>query len=350
MDKRAKYTYDYTFFDNIDSEAKAYFLGLITADGYVVEGPRRYVVNLGSTDKDLPYKLREAVQGTMPVYEILPDKKKRWQTEWRLSICSKYMVSRLVELGIRQRKSLRETFCDAIPETLWRHYIRGVFDGDGTLGMYGYKHGPQPRIGLVGSQQLLTTIRDLFTKILDIPSVVVSEKQNNLYRLQYSGNHIARRIIEWLYSDVAVAMNRKARIAQMTLNTPEAHQWTTTIHGKPAPIQYVPCDACGTILSRRPRDVRHHVFCDHLCQGQFLRQQTGEGQIPMPSGDIALVVASPPYAQGLGKGHTYADHAKREKDSHRRIMTEKSIADPYYGSSMGNLGNLPVGLLPEAPS
>lgn len=59
----------------------------------------------------------------------------------------------------------------------------------------------------------------------------------------------------------------------------------------------------------------------------------------MPEGSLAAIVTSPPYAEGLSKEHTYQDHGKREKDSHRRIMTEKGVADPFYGTTAGNLGN-----------
>jgi DNA modification methylase len=62
-------------------------------------------------------------------------------------------------------------------------------------------------------------------------------------------------------------------------------------------------------------------------------------------GQADCCVSSPPYANGLGKEETYADHAKREKDSHRGIMQEKRIADPYYGSDPAQLGNLPPGSL-----
>src|SRR3990167_5356956 len=56
-----------------------------------------------------------------------------------------------------------------------------------------------------------------------------------------------------------------------------------------------------------------------------------------------LVVSSPPYSEGLSKEHTYSDHDKRDKDSHRRIMTEKGIVDPFYGHTPGQLGALPAG-------
>ena len=68
----------------------------------------------------------------------------------------------------------------------------------------------------------------------------------------------------------------------------------------------------------------------------------------LKEGSLDACLSSPPYAQGLGKEHTYADHAKRENDSHRGIMREKGIVDPYYGSDPAQLGNLKAGSLADA--
>lgn len=70
---------------------------------------------------------------------------------------------------------------------------------------------------------------------------------------------------------------------------------------------------------------------------------TSPGQLAaLPTGTVQAVVSSPPYAQGLSKEHTYTDHATRATSSHRRIMIEKGIADPFYGTSPGQLGNAPT--------
>lgn len=71
---------------------------------------------------------------------------------------------------------------------------------------------------------------------------------------------------------------------------------------------------------------------------------TSPGQLgALPPGSLDAAISSPPHMHGLGKEHTYADHAKRDHDSHRAIMREKGIADPYYGSDPAQLGNLPAG-------
>jgi hypothetical protein len=111
-------------------------------------------------------------------------------------------------------------------------------------------------------------------------------------------------------------------------------------------------DGCVHDTGQSPRHVRERAGTSFpwgtRAHGDSLTSYgTTPGQLgamrpgPRPTEGITLVVASPPYAQALSKEHTYADHKKRDKDSHRRIMTEKGIADPYYGTSPGQLGNEP---------
>lgn len=67
---------------------------------------------------------------------------------------------------------------------------------------------------------------------------------------------------------------------------------------------------------------------------------TSPGQLAaMPTGTVQAVVSSPPYAQGLSKEHTYTNHATRATSRYRRLLIEKGIADPFYGTSPGQLGN-----------
>jgi hypothetical protein len=63
----------------------------------------------------------------------------------------------------------------------------------------------------------------------------------------------------------------------------------------------------------------------------------------LPEGSMDAAISSPPYCHGLSKEHTYADHEKRETSSHRDIMREKGIADPFYGQDPANLGQMKEG-------
>ena len=228
---RKTYRYDGRFFAQIDTEQKAYFLGYLTTDGYLVEGPRRYVVTLTSVEPDIPRAFAAAL-GNLPVYEIPPSGVRRPSTEYRVSVCSKAMVEDLVALGLRQAKSGKETFCEAVPSDLTRHYLRGLFDGDGSLGTYDYSpYRAQHRISLVGSFSLLSRVATVLAESLNIPMASVRCKAGSLYVISWNGNGLAPRVANWLYTDSSIALSRKKAIAQSMAAT-IARPWTQSFYGR----------------------------------------------------------------------------------------------------------------------
>jgi hypothetical protein len=132
----------------------------------------------------------------------------------------------------------------------------------------------------------------------------------------------------------------------------DARQDTTPSRkGKTAPTKHDPeaWTQPSAIVSSPPYAdiVPHHQGPPTARNGrtdQVSNYGTSPSQIgSMPEGNLAAIISSPPYSEGLSKEHTYTNHEKRDRDSHRRIMTEKGIVDPFYGATNGNLGNLPSG-------
>ena len=67
----------------------------------------------------------------------------------------------------------------------------------------------------------------------------------------------------------------------------------------------------------------------------------------MKAGSIACVISSPPYAEGLGKEHTYTDLAKTQRHTSQPIYTERALATPSYGHTAGQLGAMKAGAMPS---
>lgn len=62
--------FDKEFFNTIDTEEKAYFLGIMLSDGFVQEG--RIAINM--TDMDVLEKFKECVKYDGNIRKILPEK------------------------------------------------------------------------------------------------------------------------------------------------------------------------------------------------------------------------------------------------------------------------------------
>jgi len=120
------------FFDVIDTECKAYYLGLIFADGSVIcDGKGKYRLALSLNDPEPVYGLKEALGASAPVT-------KRHYPAWTnaqycLVVSDKQMVQDLVRQGAIQNKTLTLQFPRGLPESLVRHFIRGYMDGDGHV-------------------------------------------------------------------------------------------------------------------------------------------------------------------------------------------------------------------------
>lgn len=216
--------YDDSVFESIDTPHKAYVLGLIVSDGYVVEGPKRYVVNLGSTDREIPEAFRELVGLNRPLYVIVPDAKKRLQTEYRISICSQKLVGDIVALGVRQRKSLKETSPLACDDPLAHHFVRGVFDGDGCVMMY----RGQARFSIVGSEEMCRFVARFF-EARGLPNINVRHRQNGLWLVQTCGNNIVPAIGKILYQDATHWLMRKREVFDAI---PPARKWVCSFWGQ----------------------------------------------------------------------------------------------------------------------
>lgn len=122
----AKYAQNDLFFSNIDCEKKAYWLGVLYADGCVRCSS---IVVFSSKDKDWVEQFKRDLDTDRPIYREFH---KKYQKEiWKLTINSCKMAEDLKNLGCVERKSKIIRMPD-IRKDLICHFIRGYFDGDGT--------------------------------------------------------------------------------------------------------------------------------------------------------------------------------------------------------------------------
>lgn len=116
-------------FSKIDTEEKAYWLGMLYADGCVnrIHGQ----VNLALNESDLPHleKLKSFLQCNN---KISYSKQTR---SYRLSFCCAQITQDLIRLGCVPNKSLVLQFPsdDQVPPQFKSAFMRGYVDGDGSL-------------------------------------------------------------------------------------------------------------------------------------------------------------------------------------------------------------------------
>lgn len=184
------------FFDNIDTEDKAYFLGWIIADGNVSINKGQYSLKLHIALKDMELidKFLKAIdsQNTTKIKEGI-------NPSYYVSLTSVHLVKRLIELGVKPKKSGFEVFPNNIPKPLIHHLVRGIFDGDGITDI------KRKRSGFVGSRDIVRTILQLLDE--DLTIFCNSKNKNIFYFL--GGKKFSRNLYDYLYNDASVWLERK---------------------------------------------------------------------------------------------------------------------------------------------
>ncbi len=196
------YIFDETYFDDINSELKAYFLGFIMADGCVYIGKKNdhlLRIHIKDSDDEIIIRLLK---------EIKLNKKITYKNGTaEIKIFSKRVINSLIKLGCTPRKSLTLEFPNISKEFL-PHFIRGYFDGDGTV-----CHGRRgkyfwTRVGFYSSYSFNAKLRDILINTYNIPCII--NKKYKICEVATGHGEKTRKLIyDLLYKDATFFLKRK---------------------------------------------------------------------------------------------------------------------------------------------
>lgn len=195
-----KYKINENYFKIIDTEEKAYWLGFLYADGYIGESSGVIELSLCHEDEEHLLKFKHCLESNSPIKRKIVNLKGKNYSSSRLCICNKNMIEDLISCGCVQNKSLVLNFPTFLEEELIHHFIRGYFDGDGSVGVY----DGQLRFSLIGTKNLLNSCihhMGLYSKKM--------QSQGKAYSISYHGNNIVTKIYNYLYENSSIYLNRK---------------------------------------------------------------------------------------------------------------------------------------------
>jgi hypothetical protein len=127
---RRRYHLNEDFFAKINTEKKAYVLGLLSADGTI--NTRSVWLMLHAKDEHILHEVCEAMGSNARIFERTFPDRADWGPYKFVYFGSQKLVSDLASHGVGRRKSLTLQF-PKLPKKLERHYLRGLFDGDGCI-------------------------------------------------------------------------------------------------------------------------------------------------------------------------------------------------------------------------
>lgn len=197
QESRRKTKLNDDYFNVIDSEEKAYWLGFLMADGYNNEKEGKIEISLKSTDRYLLELFNKHIESD---YKI--SKKKIGKHEAvRLTIRSQKMSKDLSRHGCVQAKSLILQF-PKVPLELEHHFLRGYFDGDGSVSVNESKR--MYKFHLIGTEDFLTKAR----QVMGMQEVKMYQK-GSAFDLAYGGKGNLVKLYNYLYQDAANFLQRK---------------------------------------------------------------------------------------------------------------------------------------------
>lgn len=202
------------FFSKIDSKAKAYILGLMITDGWILQD--RDALGFSSIDRELTEIVRNNLSPESQI-TVVPSRKRELlghtilsQESYQVQIYDKQLKEDLIRLGFSSEKTFNE-FLPYIYETYMSHLIRGIFDGDGSI----YKLSKVQQPGIIfysGSVFLLKQISIFLWQYLrlEIPEI---KKATSIHKIIYAQYQYVDKLMKYIYQDSEnLRMIRKYKI------------------------------------------------------------------------------------------------------------------------------------------
>lgn len=156
-----RYPRNKTFFKDIDTHEKAYWLGVMFADGTVSsetsQKPKR--IELGMIDGEHIEKFRKAIGATNTKITKLVLKNENARPFFHIAISDADMRNDLIRHGCIPRKSWELCALPDLTDELFWDFMRGYFDGDGCLRIDS-NHKHYSLFFVSGSKEFLTALKD----------------------------------------------------------------------------------------------------------------------------------------------------------------------------------------------
>lgn len=195
-----KYHFNEDFFKNIDSEEKAYFLGLLYADGTVGSKTNNIEITLQERDSAILDTFKKCINLEKSIYVQSKDSR----IYHRLSITSSKFKHDLIKHGCIPNKTFKVTL-PVIDKSLYRHFIRGCFDGDGCISI-GKK---SIMFNITGHIDLLSEIQNIMVNDVQLKHTNIQKAGNRSHTIYFCGKINCQKICKWLYTDANVFIQRK---------------------------------------------------------------------------------------------------------------------------------------------
>lgn len=124
-------------------------------------------------------------------------------------ITNKHLSNTLNKWGVVNNKEFKIKFPNWLDPQLQSHFIRGYFDGDGSI----FLNRKDYCFSLIGTMEFLSRVQEILIDNCNLTKTKLDnrfpKRHTNIRNLRYSGNTQVQRIFNYLYKDATIYMTRK---------------------------------------------------------------------------------------------------------------------------------------------
>lgn len=206
-----KYHCNDHFFDKIDTEEKAYWLGFMEADKWIDKKTNRIHLGLVNTDRNHLKKFLTCIKSDHKIFEKTTFNKKY----------NKFYFSSYITIHSKQMKKMllkhKNDNYSLIPDKLMRHFIRGLFDGDGGVCQY-TKNSTNVNFNIRIHFFIVEKIQEYLIQKLNFNKTKIDREFDVACRLRYSGKKQLKKFYNFIYKDANMWLDRKQEKFLIILN------------------------------------------------------------------------------------------------------------------------------------
>lgn len=199
------------YINNIDKNVfsewnheNAYMFGLIMSDGCLTHNKKRNMIVIGLNDRDMIEMLHKYVECKRNIYNQ--------GKQYSLYYWNEDAVTFLKNYGLSENKSLIMKYPYNIPDEFQADFIRGFFDGDGSIIYHKTKWNTYPQISIVtGSKCFAEGIVEILKKHNIASQIYTSNRTgNNNYYIRITKISEVKKFKEFIYqNDTEFKLKRK---------------------------------------------------------------------------------------------------------------------------------------------
>lgn len=218
-------TINHNYFNEIDNEHKAYWVGFLLADGWVKHHEEKgecYTVNISLKEYDgyiLETLIDDLESNKTVKYRYRNTDSKTWDGKYLnkphnmayVGFNSKQLFDDLNQYGIIPNKTLKIDKLPSIDKSLMKHLIRGYFDGDGSV-FINSKYNT-PRVSFYGTFNFIKCISEFLLIDIELTlKTITTQKTSNVSFTTYGSKKEVCELYHYFYDDATIYLKRKKEV------------------------------------------------------------------------------------------------------------------------------------------